>query len=106
HHWHAAHGTHFADRDGWQVVAAYLGADQEVEAARTGLALADISAFAKVSLRGPGLPALVPSLLPSGAAVNLRGVSFLHETAAIACRLTEDHLLCQASTGNASMVER
>lgn len=46
HHWHAAHGAHFIDVDGWQVVAAYSSAEPEAAAARAGLGLADISAGA------------------------------------------------------------
>jgi glycine cleavage system aminomethyltransferase T len=51
HHWHAAHGARFLDRDGWQVVAAYADPEREAETARTGLGLADNSAFLKDSSR-------------------------------------------------------
>jgi hypothetical protein len=57
HHWHAAHGARFADLDGWQVVAGYGALEREVAAARGGLGLADISAFKKINLHGPGVPA-------------------------------------------------
>ncbi len=50
HFWHAAHGARFIDRDGWQAVAGYTSLEREVEAARNGLAVADISAFSTADL--------------------------------------------------------
>jgi glycine cleavage system aminomethyltransferase T len=97
HHWHTAHGACLTDRDGWQVVAAYTDAGREGAAARAGLGLADISASAKVSLRGTGVPALVEALLPDGAAPRPRGAASLPGEPALACRLTDDHLLLLAS---------
>src|SRR5689334_13971005 len=86
--WHAAHGAQFTDRAGWRVVARYTDPDAEAEAARAGLGVADVSAFAKLSLRGPG----VPTLALAGAAPP-RGVVRLPSGRGLACRLTEDHLL-------------
>jgi sarcosine oxidase subunit alpha len=97
HHWHATHGGRFADRGGWQIVAAYSDPQKEVEAARGGLGLADISAFQKISLRGPGVPALAGSLLPSTTAPHVRGVAALPGGTGVACRLAPDHLLLLAS---------
>jgi glycine cleavage system aminomethyltransferase T len=94
HHWHAAHGARFADQAGWQVVTGYGDPQREAEAAHTGLALSDISAFAKVSLRGPGVAASVQSLAPDSPALRVLGVATLSSGNALACRLTEDHLLC------------
>ncbi|HEX5272286.1 MAG TPA: hypothetical protein VFW33_17435 [Gemmataceae bacterium] len=88
HHWHQAHGARFVDRDGWQVVAAYSGADAEAAAARAGLGLADVTGAAKVSLRGPGLSAAFPSLAPCRIAP--------HGESQLACRLTDDHVLLLA----------
>jgi sarcosine oxidase subunit alpha len=102
HHWHATHGARFADRDGWQVVTAYSNPEQEAEAARAGLGLADVSAFAKISLRGPGVPSLVPSLVGDSAARNPGDVAVVPDGAALACRLTEDHLLMLASVPKAT----
>jgi len=62
HSWHQARGAHFVDRDGWQVVAAYSSANPEAAAAHAGLGIADISAFAKFSLRGAGVPSLAAAL--------------------------------------------
>src|SRR5262249_10100012 len=79
-------------------VAAYAGAEPEAEAARTGLAVADVSAFAKLSLRGPGVPELVESLVPDAAALRPHGVAPVPVGPALACRLAEDHLLLLAAT--------
>jgi sarcosine oxidase subunit alpha len=97
HHWHPAHAAHFAERDGWQVVTAYSAVEREVVAARAGLGLADISAWAKISLRGPGVPKLVEALDPQGPARRPLGVSALADVPALACRLTEDHLILLGS---------
>jgi sarcosine oxidase subunit alpha len=102
HHWHAAHGAHFAERDGWQVVTHYLGAAAEAAAARSGLGLADVSAFAKVSLRGPGVPDLARTLVPASAALKPHGVGVIPSGAALACRLTEGHLLLLGTTPDAT----
>jgi sarcosine oxidase subunit alpha len=98
HHWHAAHGALFADRDGWQVVAAYSEPKQEFEAARTGLGVTDTSAFAKISLRGPEVAGLAQALVPDGAVLKPRGVAPLADGMALACRLAEEHLLLLALT--------
>jgi sarcosine oxidase subunit alpha len=102
HHWHAAHGARFADRDDWQVVTSYSDPRREVEAARSGLGLADISAFTKISVRGPGVAALIPSLTVDGASLSPRGVALTPDGLALACRLTEDHLLLLASMPTAT----
>src|SRR5689334_17864825 len=98
HHWHRTHGAHFADRDGWQVVASYSDAEPEVAAARAGLGLADVSALAKISLRGLGVASLAQSLVPGGAPLTPRRVAAIPGESALACRLTDDHLLLLAST--------
>ncbi len=103
HHWHAARGARFAERDGWQVVTSYGDAEREVEAARTGLGLADVSARAKVSLRGPGVQDLLRSLVPDGAAPGPRGVVHVPEWSALACRLTDNHLLLLGSSATISL---
>jgi sarcosine oxidase subunit alpha len=90
HAWHAAHGARFVERDGWQVVSAYSTPEREAEAARAGQGLADVSAFAKLSLRGPVSTTLAP-----------RSVALLGETA-LACRLTDDQLLLLGTTPDAA----
>lgn len=99
HSWHTAHGAHFADRDSWQVVSHYASAEQEATAARAGLAVTDASAFAKISLTGRGIPDLMQALAPGSAALNPRGVARIElGSPVLACRLSEDHLLCLATT--------
>jgi sarcosine oxidase subunit alpha len=106
HHWHAAHGACFAERGGWQVVSRYAAVEQEVEAARAGLGIADVSAWAKVSLRGPGVQAIIPSLVPHGAVLNPRGVAAVAELSALACRLTDDHILLPGSSESIELGQR
>jgi sarcosine oxidase subunit alpha len=104
--WHQSRGAHFIDRDGWQVVAAYSSANPESAAARAGLGIADISAFAKVSLRGSGVPSLTTALVPDSAASQLRGVAVIPGESALACRLTDDHLLILASSPITPLTQR
>jgi sarcosine oxidase subunit alpha len=92
HDWHAAHGARFVERDGWQVVSAYSTPEREAEAARAGLGLADVSAFAKLSLHSRVSVDLAP-----------RGVALLPGPA-LACRLTEDQLLLLGSTPNGAVL--
>jgi sarcosine oxidase, subunit alpha len=106
HHWHAGHGARFAERDGWQVVSCYGKVEREVEAARASLGLADVSARAKISLRGPGVQDLARSLVPDGAALGPRGVVHVPEWSALACRLTDAHLLLLGSSSAISLGTR
>jgi aminomethyltransferase len=99
YHWHATHGAQFVERDGWLVPAVYSGVEQELAAARTGLALADVSAFAKVSLLGPGVVEAAQHFAGAGQAVRPCTTAPLHRGGpGLACRLTTDHLLLLAST--------
>ncbi len=94
HTWHEAHGARFVERGGWQVVSAYSTPQREAEAARAGLGVADVSAAAKRSLRGP-MPAD-----PAPLRVALRPGPVL------ACRLTADHLLLLATAPDAALGEQ
>jgi glycine cleavage system aminomethyltransferase T len=86
--------------NGWLVPRSYGGAEGEAEAARTGLALADVSASGKLSLRGRGVSALCETLAPGSPVVKLLGVAWLAGAEpALACRLTEDHLLLLSPGG-------
>src|SRR5262245_52279261 len=97
HHWHARRGARFLDQGGWQLPAAYAGAGREADAARHGLVLADVSAFAKLGLLGPGVPARARALAGDGPASRPWGVADLGGTGPLlACRLTDDHLLLLA----------
>lgn len=58
HAWHESHGARFVDRHGWRVPASYGDMSGAVAAARTGLALADVTAFAKYLVTGKDVAAL------------------------------------------------
>jgi aminomethyltransferase len=94
HHRHPALGARLGEWEGWQMPLAYADPTAEVAAARTGLALADVSAFAKLSLFGRGVPAFVATALPDTPAAAPGGVvRFVGDPDTLACRLTDDHLL-------------
>ncbi|HLJ96743.1 MAG TPA: hypothetical protein VKU02_26455 [Gemmataceae bacterium] len=100
HHWHTARGARFVERDGWQVAVSYSDTAHEVAAARAGLGLADLSAFAKISVRGGSL---AQKLREEGSSLGPHRVAALDVgTRALACRLTEDHWLFLALTTNAA----
>src|SRR5579884_1591027 len=89
HEWHVAHSADMILRNGWQIARAYLGAEREVQAARAGLALADVSGSNKLSLRGRGVPDFVRTLAPDSPALKPLGVAWLRgPEPALACRLT------------------
>src|SRR5438105_13946548 len=93
HHWHTQRGARFFGQEGWQLPAAYTGADQEAAAAHTGLGLADISAFAKVSLLGREVSAFAQALLGPAEARRPGSVDTLSAGGPVlACRLAEHHL--------------
>jgi heterotetrameric sarcosine oxidase gamma subunit len=103
HHWHAARGARFRENDGWQFPAYYSEVESEVAAARTVLALVDVSAFAKISLLGRGVPDMVQTLLGHSPATKPRGVARLTTGGPCwACRLTLDHLLLLPFTTRAA----
>ncbi len=106
HHWHVEHGARLADNDGWQVAAVYSAVEREIAAARAGLGLADLSAFAKVSVLGKGVAALTRAL--RGEAPELKPLDVAALTApvsALACRLTEEQLLLLANTTQAKPLD-
>jgi aminomethyltransferase len=97
-HWHASHGARFSESDGWQLPAVYRSVEAETTAARTGVVLADLSAFAKVSLLGPGVEAAARQLIGDEPAPQPRGVALIRpQGLGVVCRLTADHLLALAS---------
>jgi heterotetrameric sarcosine oxidase gamma subunit len=97
HHWHLAHGARLGERDGWQIPLSYADVSAELAAARAALGEADVSAFAKVSVRGPDVASFIPAP---------RGVVTLPDGPALACRLTDDHLLLLASTTSTTALDR
>ena len=106
HQWHIKHGARMVESGGWQVPAAYTDVEREIAAARTGLALADISAFAKVSLVGAGVAELARELTHGDAALLPRRVAGLAGPGdVLACRIAEDHLLLLARTTNPAVLD-
>jgi heterotetrameric sarcosine oxidase gamma subunit len=107
HSWHAAHASQFVNTDGWQLPAVYSSVEAEWAAARAGVALADLSAFAKISLVGTGVAALEQALLGPGFRPAARSVSsFDAGGPVLACRLTEDHLLLLTGSPAAADLQR
>jgi aminomethyltransferase len=104
HHWHAAHGARFTDWAGWQTVASYSSVEREVAGVRSGLGLADVSALAKVGLRGQGVPAVVQTLVPDDQTLSPRAVASVFGDSTLACRLTQNHLLLLDATPDVGIV--
>ena len=100
HHWHVTHGARMIDLDGWQVPASYRGDEREPSA--SSLALADLSAFAKVSLRGSAVPDLAQSVFTDTPTAHPRGVTTVAGNT-LACRLAADHLLLLSDTPRLEM---
>jgi len=95
--WHSQHGARFDEIDSWQVPAVYSDENSEATAARTGLAIADISFTTKVMLRGPGVVELTKALTgDSGAAKPGSVAPLTGDKSALACRLHVDQLLVLA----------
>ena len=107
HEWHAAHGARFTECDGWQLPACYSSAEREIEAARTGVGLADLSGFAKISLVGSGIADVVADLTGGMSAGKPGEVVVIDITSPVlACRLAEDHLLLLALATNPIRLEK
>jgi sarcosine oxidase subunit alpha len=101
HQWHTARGARFFECRGWQLPRNFADEPQEVAAARSGLALADLSAFAKISLFGHGVDEVAQSLGIESAdqprtVARLTGLTT--RFAVLACRLTVEHLLVLGAT--------
>src|SRR5262245_61616748 len=106
HDWHAAHNAHFGDRDCWQIVVRYAEVAAEIAKVRSGLGIADISAFEKLSLLGRGVPEAAERLLAPSGATPVRGVAPLTADASVlGCRLTADHLLLLAATPKPTLAQ-
>jgi glycine cleavage system aminomethyltransferase T len=96
-HWHAQHGARFDELNSWQVPVAFSTEDAETNAARTGLAIADISFVAKTMLRGPSVSEFGATLTgssqtnTSGRAIPLRA-----DPSVLICHLQADQLLLLA----------
>ncbi len=107
HRWHADHGARFTEDHYWQVPAVYSNVEQELTAAQAGAVVADVSAFAKLSLQGTGVAGLVQAIYPNTAALNPRGVAlFSDQEPLLACRLTDRHLLVLASAPDETAIRQ
>jgi sarcosine oxidase subunit alpha len=104
--WHAEHGARFLESDGWELPAVYSNVATEMSAGRERVGVADVSAWAKISLQGSDVAAVTLALLgDGGAAQPLDVVSFAVDTEVLACRLTWDHLLLLATTPNPARLQ-
>src|SRR5438445_8068383 len=86
--WHIVRRARFADVDGWRVPVVYSTVAEETVAARTGLALADISFLTKLSVRSRPLVNALAGQASRGTVAVLEGLD-----RAWICRLSEDHCL-------------
>jgi sarcosine oxidase subunit alpha len=96
-HWHAQHGARFDELNSWQVPVAFSSEDAETNAARTGLAIADISFVAKTMLRGPAVSEFATALTGSSQTTNSgRAVLLKADPSVLVCHLQADQLLLLA----------
>jgi aminomethyltransferase len=95
--WHARHHARFDEFHGWQVPVVYSTEEQEVEAARTRLALSDVSFIPKLMVRGPGVNELATILTGSGQASRPgRAFPLKADPSVLVCHLHTDQLLIVA----------
>lgn len=110
HDWHVRRGAKFLASGPWQIANQYTTAEQEAAAARSNVGLADLSALAKVALRGPGVAEAVRRTV-SGGAFQQRGVVQLLSSdghtgsSVLACRLTDDHVVLLADSPSTESIE-
>jgi glycine cleavage system aminomethyltransferase T len=103
HHWHAARNARFIECTGWQIVASYSGIEGQNGAKSRSLGLVDLSALAKWSARGLGVPELTRALVGKSPPPKPGGVAvWSFEGRVLACCLTENHLLLLALTTDAA----
>ncbi len=95
--WHAGQGATWVQQEGWSVPAFYSSVAAEIEAAQTGLALADISSFTKINVRGRNL---VQSLLGDNTPPGT--VLWAAENGGWMCRLAQDHCRLMLPTARSS----
>jgi len=101
YHLQVAHGARFVEKDGWLLADLYASVEEESAAARKGLALVDVSAFAKFSLLGSSVVPCCRSLVGEQPAPPALGaMRFDAGGPALCCRLTPDHVLFLAETSN------
>lgn len=103
HGLHVRHGARLAATDGWELPAAYRGAEDEVRATRDGAGLWDLSALTKWRLLGAGTAQAVEALLGVPApAVGRASAGTAGGGDVLALRLAEDHALVVGPPGLAA----
>ncbi len=101
--WQKAHGAQFADYGTWRLAPVYSSVTEELAAARTGLALADL-ALSKISLQGKGVKDLMRSWL--GETKPGRVFPLEEGKSGWICVLSEDHcLLLSADPGSPNIIK-
>jgi len=96
-HWHAEHGARFDELNSWQVPIAFTTEDAEANAARTGLAMADISLVAKTILRGSAVTEFAGTLTGNTQTSTAgRAVPLKTDPSVLVCHLQADQLLLLA----------
>lgn len=104
HDWQVRNGGKFSLVDGWQIPT--FSSNRELAATRNGLALADLSPFAKLSLVGPGVTNFVQSGHSGAQVLKPLGVCpWSGDSNILACRLNVDHVLLLASTMDARLFD-
>jgi aminomethyltransferase len=95
--WHSQHGARLDEIDSWQVPEVYTDENTEATAARTSLAVADISFAAKVIVRGTGVDELAKALTGERVAKVGEVAPLTGDKSLWACRLHVDQLLVLVS---------
>lgn len=98
HAWHARRGARFVETQGWSQPASYLGAAQEVALARVGVGLTDLTGFARIGLRGPGIEAVAAALTGGEVVAPQTVARFEAGGTALVCRPDKDRLLLLGCT--------
>ncbi|MHA6805055.1 glycine cleavage T C-terminal barrel domain-containing protein [Salinifilum ghardaiensis] len=121
HPWHVARGAVFEDVDQWKRPRCYprdgedvdRAVQRECRAARTGVAVQDVTPLGKIEVAGPDAPEFLDRICTSGLAglpvgearcgvmCTPDGVVFEH---GVAARLAPDRYLMSTTTGNAAHV--
>jgi len=99
--WHQGRGARFAEIDGWRLPIVYSSVAEETQAARTGLALGDISSLSKLSVRDTALVAALAGSCSPG-----QVVAFGESPAGWACCLAPDHGLLLSAAGHNALQGR
>ncbi len=103
HGLHVRHGARLAATDGWEVPAAYAGAEDEARAARGAAGLWDLSALTKWRFLGAGAGQTLETLLGIPApAVGRASAGRVGGVEVLALRLADDHALVLGPSGFAA----